>query len=266
MNNQYYTSSRPSQTLPATSLSLLPPATPDTSLGEYQFVGGFCSQHQVQPLSSGSVESASVGQPTHGRWQCMQLPPGNQAAALSERDLKRLKRKQANRDAARRSKIRRKHEAQELATRLEELKAENQHLEREVADMHSEVSELAEVNKICRQKLAGQGKDLGCHPQLETQFRPPENKPSTQVVPTSEGNVSIPEVLEFSREYGAQLGVPDTKAKCDDQSSGSLQSNWDERLSLQRETGNNGVDAEALLSLTCIDKKTGFVGRSKVSE
>eukprot|EP00494_Astrolonche_serrata_P028289 UN28554 len=59
-----------------------------------------------------------------------------------ERELKRQKRKQSNRDSARRSRLRKQAECEELAQRAEVLKQENASLKDEVSRIRKEYDEL----------------------------------------------------------------------------------------------------------------------------
>ncbi|GMH41927.1 hypothetical protein BSKO_09846 [Bryopsis sp. KO-2023] len=144
-------------------------------------------------------------------WQYLQIH--NQAGGtgtLSERDLKTLKRKQANRDAARRSKIRRKLEAQALAARLKILKAENGLLEQEVTSLRAALSTLVERNRMGRTFLEQRAISTDEFPPITTEFAPPKPPKLVATHGPSLGDkmtCSIPEVLEFSRQYGPHLGL-----------------------------------------------------------
>lgn len=187
------------------------------------------SRHNPGRLGMDSAVNASKGLQRPAmpllpeQWSYLQMDASaNQGGGLlSERDLKTLKRKQANRDAARRSKIRRKLEAQELGARRKELHSEGQCLKTEVAELHSEVLKLAELNKSHRRVLAARGVDLGSHPIVKIAFEPPSGLQGAEVngeqavawAPGPEAAVSIPEVLEFSQEFGAQFGLSAAKFK-----------------------------------------------------
>ncbi|KAG8051081.1 hypothetical protein GUJ93_ZPchr0009g1674 [Zizania palustris] len=70
-----------------------------------------------------------------------------------ERELKRQKRKQSNRESARRSRLRKQAECEELAQRAEVLKQENASLRDEVNRIREEYDELLSKNSSLKEKL-----------------------------------------------------------------------------------------------------------------
>ncbi|KAK7250666.1 hypothetical protein RIF29_33236 [Crotalaria pallida] len=70
-----------------------------------------------------------------------------------ERELKRQKRKQSNRESARRSRLRKQAECDELAQRAEALKEENASLRSEVSRIRSEYEQLMSENAALKEQL-----------------------------------------------------------------------------------------------------------------
>ncbi|MED6179538.1 hypothetical protein PIB30_001830 [Stylosanthes scabra] len=70
-----------------------------------------------------------------------------------ERELKRQRRKQSNRESARRSRLRKQAECDELAQRAEALKEENASLRSEVSRIRSEYEQLAAENAALKERL-----------------------------------------------------------------------------------------------------------------
>ncbi|XP_008810162.2 bZIP transcription factor 1-B-like isoform X2 [Phoenix dactylifera] len=83
-----------------------------------------------------------------------------------ERELKRQRRKQSNRESARRSRLRKQAECEELAQRAESLKEENASLRAEVNRIRKEYEQLLSQNTSLKERLGEipQGTD---NPQLE---------------------------------------------------------------------------------------------------
>ncbi|XP_023743703.1 bZIP transcription factor 68 isoform X2 [Lactuca sativa] len=79
----------------------------------------------------------------------MQLQPWLQ----DERELKRQRRKQSNRESARRSRLRKQAECDELAQRAEVLKDENSSLRAEVGRLRTEYEELLAQNASLKERL-----------------------------------------------------------------------------------------------------------------
>ncbi|OVA02853.1 Basic-leucine zipper domain [Macleaya cordata] len=70
-----------------------------------------------------------------------------------ERELKRQRRKQSNRESARRSRLRKQAECEELAQRVEVLKEENSTLKSEVSRIRSEYEQLLTQNSSLKERL-----------------------------------------------------------------------------------------------------------------
>ncbi|KAJ3672603.1 hypothetical protein LUZ60_007324 [Juncus effusus] len=77
----------------------------------------------------------------------------------NERELKKLKRKQSNRESARRSRLRKQAECEELAIRAEALKQENSALRAEVERIRKEYEELVSYNDSLKKKIGEAGPD-----------------------------------------------------------------------------------------------------------
>ncbi|XP_020217108.1 bZIP transcription factor 16 isoform X3 [Cajanus cajan] len=73
-----------------------------------------------------------------------------------ERELKRQRRKQSNRESARRSRLRKQAECDELAQRAEALKEENASLRSEVSRIRSEYEQLLSENAALKERLGEQ--------------------------------------------------------------------------------------------------------------
>ncbi|KAI7752585.1 hypothetical protein M8C21_016997 [Ambrosia artemisiifolia] len=73
--------------------------------------------------------------------------------ALSERELKRERRKQSNRESARRSRLRKQAEAEELAIKVEALTTENLNLKSEINRLNDTAEKLKLQNGILMDKL-----------------------------------------------------------------------------------------------------------------
>ncbi|XP_052171112.1 common plant regulatory factor 1-like isoform X2 [Diospyros lotus] len=91
--------------------------------------------------------------------QCAYDPP---LSFQSERELKREKRKQSNRESARRSRLRKQAEAEELGRRVESLSAENTTLKSEINRLTQNSEKLKLENAILMDKLKiAQGGRIG---------------------------------------------------------------------------------------------------------
>ncbi|XP_052171118.1 common plant regulatory factor 1-like isoform X7 [Diospyros lotus] len=91
---------------------------------------------------------------------CSMVP--NDAWLQSERELKREKRKQSNRESARRSRLRKQAEAEELGRRVESLSAENTTLKSEINRLTQNSEKLKLENAILMDKLKiAQGGRIG---------------------------------------------------------------------------------------------------------
>ncbi|KAL3497910.1 hypothetical protein ACH5RR_040642 [Cinchona calisaya] len=104
------------------------------------------------PAMHGKVPSATVtgGMITGGRDGVQ-----SQLWLQDERELKRQRRKQSNRESARRSRLRKQAECDELAQRAEALKEENTSLRQEVNRIRSEYDQLLAQNASLKERLGG---------------------------------------------------------------------------------------------------------------
>ncbi|GAB2235396.1 hypothetical protein Droror1_Dr00025820 [Drosera rotundifolia] len=103
------------------------------------------------PAMRGKVSSAAVGSGlmTVGSHDNMQ----SQLWLQDERELKRQKRKQSNRESARRSRLRKQAECDELAQRAESLKEENASLRAELERIRREHDQLVAENMNLKERL-----------------------------------------------------------------------------------------------------------------
>ncbi|XP_035842572.1 bZIP transcription factor 16 isoform X4 [Helianthus annuus] len=108
--------------------------------------GGLVNQTMmIVPMSAAGGMVAAVGsrenmQPQH--W------------LQDERELKRQRRKQSNRESARRSRLRKQAECDELAQRAETLTEENAALKTEVSRIRSDYEQLLAENAVLKERLA----------------------------------------------------------------------------------------------------------------
>ncbi|CAL0311785.1 unnamed protein product [Lupinus luteus] len=103
------------------------------------------------PELRGKVPSPAVagGMVTGGSRDSVQ----SQRWLQDERELKRQRRKQSNRESARRSRLRKQAECDELAQRAEALKEENASLRSEVCRIRSEYEQLLSENAVLKERL-----------------------------------------------------------------------------------------------------------------
>ncbi|XP_058069100.1 G-box-binding factor 1-like isoform X2 [Magnolia sinica] len=73
---------------------------------------------------------------------------------MDERELKKWKRKQSNRESARRSRLRKQAECEELAARVHTLNEENQTLKNEIQRLSGECDKLTSENVTIKERLA----------------------------------------------------------------------------------------------------------------
>ncbi|XP_019456744.1 PREDICTED: common plant regulatory factor 1-like isoform X3 [Lupinus angustifolius] len=125
-------------------------ATPISAVGK--FVGPTVSSGMTTTLElrnpsavNAKAKSTSVPQP------CGVLPP--EAWLQDERDLKRERRKQSNRESARRSRLRKQAEAEELARKVDNLTAENVSLKSEINQLDESSEKLRVENATLKEKL-----------------------------------------------------------------------------------------------------------------
>ncbi|GAB2283115.1 G-box binding factor [Dionaea muscipula] len=78
---------------------------------------------------------------------------------LDERELKRQKRKQSNRESARRSRLRKQAECEELQKRVESLNSENRSLRDELQRLMDECEKIASENTYIKDELSQKGGD-----------------------------------------------------------------------------------------------------------
>lgn len=72
---------------------------------------------------------------------------------MSEREMKALRRKQANRESARRSKLRKKLEVEALSKRARDLQDEHEVLKRQVSEAKLRLNQLQSTNESLRDQI-----------------------------------------------------------------------------------------------------------------
>ncbi|CAK8560741.1 unnamed protein product [Lathyrus sativus] len=124
---------------------MMVPVTP-TSVAE-KFVGPVLSSCMTTALELRNPSNVPTGAPQ----PCGVLPP--EPWMQNERELKRERRKQSNRESARRSRLRKQAEAEELARRVDALTAENLALKSEINEFAENSEKLKIENAILKEKL-----------------------------------------------------------------------------------------------------------------
>uniref|UniRef100_A0A7N0TBJ4 BZIP domain-containing protein n=1 Tax=Kalanchoe fedtschenkoi TaxID=63787 RepID=A0A7N0TBJ4_KALFE len=117
------------------------------------------------PLLQGKGPSAGVGRANVPGSRDVQP----QIWLQDERELKRQRRKQSNRESARRSRLRKQAECDELAQRAEALKEENATLRAEVNRIRSEYEQLASQNASLKERLGENPGNEDTRPSREKQ-------------------------------------------------------------------------------------------------
>ncbi|KAE8715691.1 G-box-binding factor 1 [Hibiscus syriacus] len=96
---------------------------------------------KMRPNSSGAVAAVPTGVVMPEQW------------VQDERELKRQKRKQSNRESARRSRLRKQAECEELQARVESLANENHNLREELKKLSDECEKLTSENSSIKDEL-----------------------------------------------------------------------------------------------------------------
>ncbi|XVF17856.1 hypothetical protein REPUB_Repub10bG0161000 [Reevesia pubescens] len=96
---------------------------------------------KMRPNSSGALAAVPVGGVMPDQW------------IQDERELKRQKRKQSNRESARRSRLRKQAECEELQARVESLANENNNLREELKKLSDECEKLTSENSSIKDDL-----------------------------------------------------------------------------------------------------------------
>ncbi|KAK4787071.1 hypothetical protein SAY86_010904 [Trapa natans] len=125
--------------------------TEGTSDGSYGNTSG-ADQTRGKRLYEGA-SPAAVGKSEGGTAPDISLKMQSEAWLLNERELKREKRKQSNRESARRSRLRKQAEAEELALRVGHLTAENAALKTEINRLMQDSNNLRQENAVLMEKL-----------------------------------------------------------------------------------------------------------------
>ena len=85
------------------------------------------------------------------------LAKGSNGTIADERELKKQKRKQSNRESARRSRLRKQAECEDLSTRVANLEKLNRSLSEELLQMKAKCKRLTGDNSSLQQQLKGRG-------------------------------------------------------------------------------------------------------------
>uniref|UniRef100_A0A0E0L5W8 BZIP domain-containing protein n=1 Tax=Oryza punctata TaxID=4537 RepID=A0A0E0L5W8_ORYPU len=155
---------------------------PSHILGSTAVLPNHCFPAQViRPSATNVANSRALGTP-------ISPPPGvivpthtgvsTELLIKDERELKREKRKQSNRESARRSRLRKQAETEDLATQVESLAAENTSLRSEI----SRLSESSEKLRLENSALMGKLKGPAASTQAETSLQKTTTASSPRVV------------------------------------------------------------------------------------
>ncbi|KAE9605705.1 hypothetical protein Lal_00025255 [Lupinus albus] len=126
------------------------PVTPTSFAGK--LVGPTVSSGMTTALELRNPSAVNFkGNSRRAPQPCEVLPP--EACLQNERDLKRERRKQSNRESARRSRLRKQAEAEELARKVDNLNAENVSLKSEINQLAESSEKLRVENATMMEKL-----------------------------------------------------------------------------------------------------------------
>ncbi|KAG2380247.1 hypothetical protein LR48_Vigan707s002000 [Vigna angularis] len=132
------------------SSKIIVPTTPASIAGK--FVGPVISSGMTTALElRNSLTVHSKENLTSAPQPCAAVPP--EAWIQNERELKRERRKQSNRESARRSRLRKQAETEELARKVEMLTAENVSLKSEITKLTEGSEQMRMENSAMREKL-----------------------------------------------------------------------------------------------------------------
>ncbi|KAL3652813.1 hypothetical protein CASFOL_002494 [Castilleja foliolosa] len=136
------------------AVSGVPGPTTNLNIG-MDYWGGAPSSAVPAMRGKVSANPAAGGMAATGSRDNTQSQPWIQ----DERELKRQRRKQSNRESARRSRLRKQAECDELAQRAEALREENASLRAEVARIRSEYEQLLAQNASLKERLGDPGQE-----------------------------------------------------------------------------------------------------------
>nr|CAB3448714.1 unnamed protein product [Digitaria exilis] len=88
------------------------------------------------------------------------MPTNGHTETPDEREIKKQKRKQSNRESARRSRLRKQAECEELGQRAESLRSENSSLRAELERIRKEYEQLLSQNASLKEKLGATGDSI----------------------------------------------------------------------------------------------------------
>eukprot|EP00897_Mesotaenium_endlicherianum_P008369 jgi/Mesen1/7560/ME000392S06822 len=116
-----------------------------------------------RPAAGGGAAAAGAGAGGGGGGAAEQGGQGQppEAWAQDEREVKRQRRKQSNRESARRSRLRKQAECEELSTRVDALSAENAQLRRDLAQLNEDCNRITFQNAALQEQLVKARGDAG---------------------------------------------------------------------------------------------------------
>ncbi|KAF9617744.1 hypothetical protein IFM89_038506 [Coptis chinensis] len=135
-----------------------------------------CKQVETVPYSNGNARGVSVTPPAVVAEVPSQHGLASGQLTTEERELKREKRKQSNRESARRSRLRKQAEAEELAVKVDSLNAENLALRSEINQLTENSEKLRLENSSLMEKLKS-GQHEGAGEMVSNNMLPQEGQP-----------------------------------------------------------------------------------------
>ncbi|KAL9246962.1 hypothetical protein vseg_020440 [Gypsophila vaccaria] len=132
-------------------------AGPATNLNIGMDYWGTPASSPIPPMRGQVSASVAAGMVSTGSRDNLQ----SQLWLQDERELKRQRRKQSNRESARRSRLRKQAECDELAQRAEVLKEENANLRSELNRIRSDYDHIMAENALLKERLGITSEDLG---------------------------------------------------------------------------------------------------------
>ncbi|XP_074283453.1 bZIP transcription factor 16-like isoform X2 [Silene latifolia] len=137
--------------------AMTPVSGPATNLNIGMEYWGAPATSSIPPMRGQVTAAVAAGMVSAGSRDNLQ----SQLWLQDERELKRQRRKQSNRESARRSRLRKQAECDELAQRADVLKDENTNLRSELDRIRSEYEQLMTENTALKERLGETREDLG---------------------------------------------------------------------------------------------------------